>query len=248
MSRFLRWLDRWTCLHADLVALDTHTHIRYFVDTFGIPRDKFVRIFVGAPEQKPVPRLRPANEPFRVVFQGKFTPLHGLEFMIEAASLLKDDPSIRFHFVGSGQRSEKIRGLAVERGLQNVEFTGWIESDRIPEFVAGMDLCLGIFGTSAKAGRVIPTKVFLALSLGKPVITGDTPAIRELLTDGESVALCPPGDPLALAQRIVQLSRDESLLNHIAGQGHRVFLEQASETRIGQSMADALHRLKPQRR
>jgi len=61
---------------------------------------------------------------------------------------------------------------------------------------------LGIFGTSAKAGRVIPNKVFQALACGAPVVTADTAAARELLRDGESALLVPPGDPEALAAAI----------------------------------------------
>ena len=61
---------------------------------------------------------------------------------------------------------------------------------------------LGIFGASEKAQRVIPNKVFQALACGTPVVTADTPAARELLRDGESALLVPPGDPAALIDAI----------------------------------------------
>ncbi len=52
-----------------------------------------------------------------------------------------------------------------------------------------------------KAARVIPNKVFQALACARPVITADTPAARELLTDDVDALLVPPGDPEALGQR-----------------------------------------------
>ena len=46
---------------------------------------------------------------------------------------------------------------------------------------------------------MIPNKAFQALACGTPLVTADTPAARELLADGESALLVPPGDPEALA-------------------------------------------------
>ena len=65
------------------------------------------------------------------------------------------------------------------------------------------DICLGIFGDSEKASRVIPNKVFQILHSGKPLITRDSPAIRELLNpDMTGVYLVPAASPKALADAI----------------------------------------------
>ncbi len=257
MSRLLRRLDRWTCARADLVLLDTDAHIGYFADTFDLPRHRFARIFVGAPEPdarppEPDPAgilnegnvFEPTEDgPFQVVFIGKFTPLHGLPYMMEAARRLRDEPDIVFHFIGSGQLSGEMRETARRLALENVRFTEWIPYETIPRYLRGAGACLGIFGTSDKAARVIPGKVFIALSMGKAVVTADSPAVRELLTDGESAVLCRRGDPEALADAIRRLYADRELLRGIAGAGHRVFREQASVEQIGRSATAVLARL-----
>lgn len=265
MSRFLRWVDRQTCAKADLVLLDTVAHIDYFVRNFKLPRNRFARVFVGAVEPdgpdgvdgtggpdgvvglggSGAPDLSDlsGDPPFRVLFVGKFIPLHGLPFMMEAADRLKDVPDIVFHFVGSGQLTDEIHETARRLDLKNVRFTDWIPYEQIHRFLRGWGVCLGIFGTSGKAVRVIPGKVFVALSAGMPVITADSPAIRELLTDGDSALLCRRGDPEALAGAIRRLYGDRELLCGIAEGGSKVYLEKASVQEIGRTASVLLEKL-----
>ena len=259
MSRLLRRLDRWTCARADLVLLDTDAHIGYFADTFDLPRQRFARVFVGAvepdamPGRDPIPESEPAEDPhernasgevpFQVVFIGKFTPLHGLPYMMEAARQLRDEPDILFHFIGSGQLSVEMHETARRLELDNVRFTDWIPYETIPRYLQGSGVCLGIFGTTDKAARVIPGKVFIALSMGRAVVTADTPAVRELLTDGESAVLCRCGDPEALATAIRRLYADRKLLRRIAAGGRRVFRDRASVEQVGRSATAVLERL-----
>ncbi|MDE2727460.1 MAG: glycosyltransferase [Gemmatimonadota bacterium] len=258
-SRFLRWLDRQACAKADLVLLDTEAHIDYFVQEFNLPRKRFARVFVGAVELDARAEDRAAvdplaidppaegppseNAPFRVLFIGKFIPLHGLPFMLEAANRLKDVPDIEFHFVGSGQLTDEIHATARRLNLENVRFTDWIPYEQLHRFLQGWGVCLGIFGTSDKAVRVIPGKVFVALSAGKAVITADSPAIRELLADGESAILCRRGDPEALAGAIRRLHGDRELLRRIAEGGSSVFRDHASTEQIGRSASAVLEKL-----
>jgi len=247
MSRFLRWLDRQTCAKADLVLLDTEAHIDYFVEEFNLPRKRFARVFVGAVEPD-VPEggngaIPSEDAPFRVMFVGKFIPLHGMPFMLEAANRLKDVPDIEFHFVGSGQLTDEIHETARRLNLENVRFTDWIPYEQLHRFLQGWGVCLGIFGTSEKAVRVIPGKVFVALSAGKAVITADSPAVRELLADGESAVLCRRGDPEALAGAIRRLHGDRELLRKIAEGGSRVFRDHASTEQIGRYASAVIEKL-----
>ena len=263
MSRFLRWLDRWTCARADLVLLDTDAHIGYFVRACDLPRHRFARVFVGAPEpdltQSPASRCPasrcPAsrsplddrntveNSAFRVVFIGKFTPLHGLPYMMEAARLLRDEPHIVFHFIGSGQLTDEMHETVRRQALENVQMTGWVPYELVPDYLDRADVCLGIFGTTEKAARVIPGKVYEAIAMGKAIITGDSPGVRELLTDGESAVLCGRGDPEALVRAIRGLFEDRDLLDRIAEGGHRVFRDHASMEQVGLSASVALEKL-----
>ena len=150
-------------------------------------------------------------ETFHALFVGKLIPLHGLETILAAARLA---PEIPFRVVGSGQ----LDALLLDRPA-NVEWVEWVDYERLPEEIQRAGCALGVFGTSTKAGRVIPNKAFQALACGTPLVTADTPAARELLRDGESALLVPPGDPEALAAAVRRLAREAELALRIGAGG-----------------------------
>ncbi len=141
--------------------------------------------FVGAEERVFEPGWVP--EAARALFVGKLIPLHGLETILAAARLA---PDLRFRIVGSGQLDQ----LLADRP-PNVEHVPWVEYEHLPDELHRASCALGIFGTSAKAARVIPNKVFQALACGTPVVSADTPAARELLERREERAARPARRP-----------------------------------------------------
>ena len=121
-----------------------------------------------------------------------------------------------------------------------MEWVPWIEYEQLGDAYRSSLCALGIFGTSPKAARVIPNKVFQAIACGTPVITADTPAARELLTDGESALLVPPGDPEALAAALRRAAEDRDLLTRIGAGGRQAYERHASEDVLGRRWREIL--------
>jgi glycosyltransferase involved in cell wall biosynthesis len=223
-ARALAALDRRALRAADLVVADTEANADDLARRAHIPHKKVAVCFVGAEERVFQPEWA-RREPFVALFVGKLIPLHGVETVLEAARLA---PEISFRIVGSGQEEGALGGRPA-----NVDWTPWVDYESLPAELHAAGCALGIFGTSAKAGRVIPNKVFQALACGTPVVTADTPAARELLADGVSALLVPPGDAQALAGAIRRLAADGALAERIAGRGLTVYRDQASEEVLG---------------
>jgi len=120
--------------------------------------------------------------------------------------------------------------------VTNILFIDWIPYHQLMDKMARAHICLGIFSQGGKASRVIPNKVFQGLAVGMPVITGDSPASRELLTDGQDALLVPMGDPGALAQAIRSLKTDRQLRLQIAAGGHNIFLKRCSAEVLGRQL------------
>jgi glycosyltransferase involved in cell wall biosynthesis len=230
----LRHVDRLAFTRADLVVADTEQHARYFRETYDLPRERVEVCLVGAEDRLFRPGWQEPRE-FHVLFVGKLIPLHGLETILEAARLA---PEVPFRIVGSGQLDELLADPP-----RNVEWVRWVEYERLPEELQSAGCALGVFGTSEKAARVIPNKAFQAIACGTPLVTADTPAARELLTDGESALLVPAGDPAALAAAVRRLATEPELARRIGGNGLAVYRERASEEVLGARWRAFLERL-----
>ena len=223
-ARALRALDRRALRLADLVVADTAQNAKALMELGDLPPQRVAVCFVGAEERLFRPGWTPPGR-FHALFVGKLIPLHGLETILAAARVASE---ITFRIVGSGQ----LDRLLTEQPA-NVEWIDWVAYERLPEELATAGCALGIFGTSPKAARVIPNKAFQALACGVPLVTADTPAVRELLHDGESALLVPAGDAEALAAAVRRLSAEPGLAERIGGGGLVAYREHASEAVLG---------------
>lgn len=243
LARLVYLVDKYSCRLADLVLLDTEAHVQHFQQDLGVRLDKLRWVPVGADEvycRGPMPVGE--SDPFRVVYFGQYIPLHGVNYIIEAAKVLEEHPDIHFELVGDGQTYEKASSLAERLQVQNVTFhRTWLSpEDLIAAHIIPADVCLGAFGDSPKARRVVPIKVFVALAMGKPVITGDSLAAREVLIHGTDAILCEMASPQALAQAILLLKRNHPLREKIAKEGYLSFQTKFSSQVIGAAVKNHL--------
>jgi glycosyltransferase involved in cell wall biosynthesis len=246
-ARLLALVDRWSCLLADLVLLDTEAHIEHYCARFDLPRAKFRRIFYTADDSvyRPMQTAR-GEDVFRVTYFGGYVPLHGTQCIVRAAEELADHPDIMFELIGNGQTYEPTRSLAEQLGLDNISFIKtnmpgeWLSPQELAAYVARADVCLGVFGAGQKVDWVIPSKIYVALAMKKPVITGDSPAIREALTHGQNVLLCERDNPRDLAEKVRLLCEDKALGDRIAEAGYDLFQRQLSATAIGRDFVEIL--------
>jgi len=205
----LIWGVEWLALHlADIILVDTDQHGDFFAKQFGIARDRFQTILVGAePEFWNVRTSKRAKPPIAsrlptVLFYGQLIPLHGLDAIIDAIRLTEREP-IHWLLIGSGQEEPKLQRFLDPYLNDKVTWLPWIDYTELPAAIADASIALGIFGTSDKAGRVIPNKAFQILAAGRPLITRSSPAMARLAKRyPNSIKTVPPGDGRALAEAI----------------------------------------------
>ena len=203
-----RW-ERAACRAADRVVLDTDAHGEMFADLYGFDPAKLGTVPVGAelsafPRQPPRPPVADGARP-KALFYGQFIPLHGIGTIIEAARLA---PEIDWQIIGKGQEAARIEADLTAHPVKSLTWTPWVNYADLKSHIAAADVCLGIFGTSEKAARVIPNKVYQILASGRPLVTRDGPAAQDFFGPGgiAGVRTVAPGDPNALAAAIRDLA------------------------------------------
>lgn len=240
-ARLIHRFERSCCRYADLCLIDTHEHCQYIVRKYGLSPERVSRIFVGSTIDQQIESLRvSSSHVFKVLFVGTYIPLHGIDVILETAQYLADDPNIRFLLVGSGQLREKMESMARNWGLSNVIFQDWIPTEHLGAFIRSCDLSLGIFGTTPKTKRVIPSKIYDICAAGVPFITADTPAIREVFSHEKNAYMIPPGNPKALYESIMRLKTDQDLRNNIAKGAKRTGESLFSLKKIGGDLIEAI--------
>ena len=230
--------DKYGCMSADLVITDTYAHRFYLNKTYGIPLKKIIVTYPSADDEifYPVPKKTQQDE-FIVHFHGTFIPFHGVENIIYAAKLLeKYERNIIFHIVGYGQTYFSVRRLAKKLNLRNVLFFKPVAYDRLPSLIAKADICLGAFGKSPKLDRVIPQKIFNAIAMAKPVITGFSRACLEIFENKRHCLFVKPGDPYDLAESIEILMYDKDFAYKMGIEAYRLFKRNFTPKHIGRKL------------
>ena len=231
----IRLLERFACRLPDLLICDTPAYRAWHCKTHRLYPNKFRLVATGADDRffKPVELSPQTDGKFRILYYGTYIPNHGIETMITAANLLKTYPEIYFEFVGRGPNRNQAIDLANHHALSNVTFTDWIDKEELPHKIASADLLLGVFGTTPQSVMTVQNKIYEALSMGKPIISGESSTVREVLTHSIHAYLVERTNPKALAEGILTLYNSPNLRESLGKQGRILFEKKYSIPILG---------------
>ena len=142
-------------------------------------------------------------------FIGTFGVWHGARVMARAAArVLRSRPQAHFLFVGDGVERRAAEEILAESGvLDRATFTGLVPQEEGPAHLAAMDILVAPHVPNADGSRFFgsPTKLFEYLAMGRAIVASRLEQIGEVLEDGRTALLVPPGDEAALAAAILRL-------------------------------------------
>mgnify|MGYP006272281609 CR=1 FL=1 len=205
-ARLVRGLERFVLRGATGVLVDTRAQARALGERYGLQTRRISVVPVGLDEAvwRPLPRP-PADGALRVIFWGTFIPLHGVATIVAAARRLADDgAAVEFMLIGDGQSAPAVARDLARRPLANLRWQRrLLDSSSLRREIARAHVALGVFGSSAKAAKVVPYKVHQALACNRPMITRDNGELAPLANSG--LLLIPAADAGALAAAILRL-------------------------------------------
>lgn len=228
------FLEKIACYLPDLLILDTEDYVTWFQQVYGINPSRFRLVPTGADDRLFRPITSEKKSPlFRVLYYGSFIPNHGVQYIIEAARILRDEPDIHFEFIGEGPEKPLAMALARQYGLTNVTFEDWMDQEELVRRAASADVILGAFGITPQSLMTVHNKIYEGLAMGKPVITGDSPAVRKVLTEGVHVILCQRQNPSALAEAILTLKQNPDLCRILSTNGYQLYSDFFTPVKLG---------------
>jgi len=128
---------------------------------------------------------------------------------------MRFEPEVRLLLVGEGPSREGLEDAAQELGIvDRVHFLGF--RDDVPRVLSALD-CFVL--PSLSEGLSIAT--LEAMAAGLPVVVTDSGGPSELVSDGESGLIVPPGDSSALAQALIAVLHDHDLAGRLGRAARR---------------------------
>lgn len=229
-------------------CLDNAMLVRIISDSFrpdlremGVTDEKMARGYdwVDTDLVRPLPRLNPFAEEngltdkFVVMYAGNLGLSQGLEYVIAAADLLKEQQDILFLFVGDGASREMLEEETARRGLQNVKFLPFQPRERLPEVLASADVSLVSLQRGMGSGS-LPSKMYSIFASGRPLlISVDEGSEPWKLVEQAGAGLCvPPENPAALSTAILYLKNTPHLCEQFGRQG-RIWAEAHHSPKAG---------------
>jgi colanic acid/amylovoran biosynthesis glycosyltransferase len=181
----------------------------------------------------------PADGCFRVLYVGRLVPFKGQAILLEAvASLRATGIDARLTLIGEGPSRRDLERRAHELGLAGaVEFAGAVGQDEIRDRYAAADaFCLPSFAEG------VPVVLMEAMAMCLPVVTTRVMGIAELVDDGESGLLVPPGRADELARALGRLARDPELRRRLGRGGREKVVAEFDVRESGRQLARILAR------
>ena len=231
-------LENFVIRHAANVSTVTERFIEHFQGR-GLPRDRVSFLPNGADAVFLKP-MKPADDLLDrwhlrgkkvFLYVGTHAFYHGLEALIEAATLLRAREDIAFLLVGEGPERPRLMKMAADRALPNVVFgeSPYEEMARLYSIAYASVATLRNIDV-AKGMRL--SKVFPSLSCSVPVIYSGAGEAAELLVAEKCGEVVPPEQPGLLADAIERLARDPARRDELGRNGRRLVLDKYSWSTI----------------
>lgn len=254
----VRWLERLETLayrKADHVVALTNSFVPHISARRGksegisvIENGADLSFFLPAPNGESAKRSLGIEARFVAAYVGTHGLAHGLETILDAADRLRDRPDILFLLVGDGADRARIERMRMERALDNVRLLGQRPKAEMPEIWGASDVSLILLRRREEFSKVIPSKMFEAMAMRRPIILGVEGEARLLLEQAGAGIAVTPESAEELVAAVRRLADDPELAETCGARGaHHVRANYDRET-LARRYLDLLQATVPEKR
>ncbi len=235
--KMVKQMVRYIYRHADLLlvqskgfmspvgALASGTPVVYFPNSVE-------SIFIDLPDVN-LPKIPALEEGFSVVFAGNVGVGQAVEVIVEAATLLKDHPDIRFVVLGNGSRWDWMCDQVLQRGLDNLHLPGRYPIETMPGLMQKASVLLVTLADQPIFAATVPNKIQAYMAAGRPILACLNGEGARLLLEAGAGFTVPAEDAHGLAEAVLRLYKmREGERTAMGDNGRRYFKEHFDHERL----------------
>jgi glycosyltransferase involved in cell wall biosynthesis len=249
LHRVLLFFERLSCRFADQVIATNDSAKRTLVARTEVPASG-VTVVRNGPEpwhlfhHEPETSLR-GDAAHVLGYVGMMGPQDGIDYLLRALHVLRqehDRSDWRCVLIGKGPAMESLQELAAKLGIaDHVHFTGWVDYEQVPRYLAAVDICVVPDPANDYNNRSTIVKVMEYMAQAKPVVAFDLPEHR--VTAGDTALYAQPNEEREFADRIAVLMDDSELREQLGAAGQRRVRERLTWDRQQEFLLEVYARL-----
>ena len=226
LLRGVERVEEWAYRRADQVVAVSHAFIPHISARGPLKRPVAIvengvdlTVFDGADRGGDLRSRHGLQDKVVFGYIGTHGMAHALETVLRAAALERDNPAIGWLLVGSGAERERLLGLKSDLALDHVVMLDHRPRSEMPAIWSAIDVSLVVLRRSELFKRVIPSKMFEAMAMSRPIILGVDGEARRIVETGDCGLFVEPEDPAALAAAACDLAADPALRRRLGANG-----------------------------
>jgi glycosyltransferase involved in cell wall biosynthesis len=253
--RLSTWLEELCYRRSALITGQTMGIVRNIAQRF--PRKKVLWVPNGV-DLGAIARAEDSGDPQQVraqlgiaagdlvlTYAGIIGHAQGLEVVLRAASMLKHGSTIHFLLIGDGPEKAELQAMKAQLGVDAVRFIERMPRAELLTLLRATDAVVVPLRRNDLFKGAIPSKIFEALALGKPLLLGVEGEAKELFIDeGQAGLAFIPEDAEDLLRCAEQLAEDRTQLERMGANGARYVRERFDRAVISERLWEAMVELR----
>jgi len=162
----------------------------------------------------------------RLLFVGRFEPRKGLKYLLQALPLIKKEfPNFLLLVIGKGVLGYSYHEYLSSEVKKNVVFCGAVPFEDLPRYYTTCN----IFVAPSIGAESFGIILLEAMACGRPIVASNIPGYREIMENGKEGFLVSPCNFREIAEKVIELAKDESTAKKMGEKGREKALNYSWE-------------------
>lgn len=248
VTRMLEWIERLAYRRADHIVAVTDSFVPHIAERCqGAGKISVIKngvdltLFKHDPTATLIKDKLGLQGRFVAAYVGTHGMAHGLDTILDAAELLRDDARIGFLLVGDGAERARLAERAAAMSLPNLRIAGQLPKSDMPAIWSATDASLIVLKKSDTFTKVLPSKMFEAMAMQCPIVLGVEGEAKALLEEAGAGIAIKPENARELADAVLKLANDANLCSSIGKLASAFVRENFDRARLADRYLGILH-------